>query len=94
MENTKHPITKKDFLNDLYLFYRYFITSNYASSVPAPHIKVLSRKLMELHEGVGKHRLAVSMPPRHILADSTPVLTANRGWITHGELEIGDKVSL
>lgn len=85
-------ITKKDFLNDLYLFYRLFIVSNYANSVPAPHIKTLSRKLMDLHNGTGKHRLAVSMPPRHPLDDSTPVYTINKGWITHGELEIGDCV--
>lgn len=55
--------TKKEFLNDLYLFYRYFIASNYPHSVPAPHIKTLSRKLMALKEGTGKSRLAVSMPP-------------------------------
>ena len=84
--------TKKEFLNDLYLFYRYFIASNYPHSVPAPHIKTLSRKLMALKEGTGKSRLAVSMPPRHKLADSTPILTANRGWTTHGDLKIGDYV--
>ena len=26
------------------------------------------------------------------IADSTPVLTSNRGWVTHGELKIGDYV--
>lgn len=26
------------------------------------------------------------------LADDTPMLTANRGWTTHGQLEVGDKV--
>ena len=26
------------------------------------------------------------------LADDTPMLTANRGWTTHGELEVGDQV--
>ena len=26
------------------------------------------------------------------LADSTPMLTANRGWTTHGELRVGDQV--
>lgn len=83
---------KKQFLNDLYLFYRYFIASNYTDSVPAPHIKILSRKLMELKEGKGKHRLAVSMPPRHPLKDTTPIYTSNRGWITHGEIKVGDKV--
>lgn len=85
-------LTKKDFLNDLYLFYRLFIASNYKDDVPAPHIKELSRKLMNLRNGVGKSRIAVSMPPRHKLADSTPVLTYNKGWITHGDLEIGDYV--
>lgn len=54
---------EKLFVNDLYLFYRYFIASNYPDSVPAPHIKELALKLMSLKEGTGKSRLAVSMPP-------------------------------
>lgn len=39
-------------------------------------------------------RLMIFMPPRHgkLLADSTPVLTANRGWTTHGDLRVGDRV--
>lgn len=85
-------LTKKDFLNDLYLFYRLFVASNYKESVPAPHIKTLSRKLMDLRNGVGKHRLAVSMPPRHPISKNTPIYTSNKGWITHGELQVGDKV--
>lgn len=85
-------LTKKDFLNDLYLFYRLFIASNYSDSVPAPHIKKLSRKLMDLRNGKGKHRLAVSMPPRHPISNDCPVKTLNKGWITHGELEVGDYV--
>lgn len=84
--------TKKDFLNDLYLFYRLFVASNYKESVPAPHIKTLSRKLMDLRNGVGKHRLAVSMPPRHPISNDCKVKTINRGWITHGELVVGDVV--
>lgn len=84
--------TKKDFLNDLYLFYRLFVASNYKESVPAPHIKTLSRKLMDLRNGVGKHRLAVSMPPRHPISNDCPVRTTNRGWVTHGELKVGDYV--
>ena len=71
--------TKKDFLNDLYLFYRLFIASNYKESVPAPHIKRLSRKLMDLRNGVGKHRLAVSMPPRH--SKSSMVTLAFPLWL-------------
>lgn len=86
-------VNEEDFLNDLYLFYRYFIASNYKNSVPAPHIKKLANKLMKLAlHGDDKHRLAVSMPPRHIASDSTPILTANRGWTTHGDLKIGDFV--
>ncbi len=39
-------------------------------------------------------RLMLFCPPRHgkELAHSTPVLTQNRGWTTHGELVVGDKV--
>lgn len=84
-------LEKKDFMNDLYLFYRYFIISQYDDAVPAPHIKKLSRYLMKLKLGGGKNRLAVSMPPRHKLADSTPILTTH-GWTTHGELKVGDYV--
>lgn len=80
------------FINDLYLFYRYFIASDYKDSVPAPHIKQLAHELMKLMVTDEYHRLAVSMPPRHLLADSTPILTHNRGWTTHGDLKIGDYV--
>ena len=80
------------FINDLYLFYRYFIASDYQNSVPAPHIKTLAHELMKLMVTDDYHRLAVSMPPRHLLADSTPILTHNRGWTTHGDLKIGDYV--
>lgn len=72
-------MNKKDFLNDLYLFYRLFIASNYKDSVPAPHIKKLSRKLMDLRTGNGKHRLAVSMPPRH--SKSSMVTLAFPLWL-------------
>lgn len=53
------------FINDLYLFYRYFVASDYANSVPAPHIKKLAHELMKLMVTDDYHRLAVSMPPRH-----------------------------
>ena len=51
------------FINDLYLFYRYFIASDYQNSVPAPHIKTLAHELMKLMVTDEYHRLAVSMPP-------------------------------
>ena len=70
---------KKIILNDLYLFYRYFIASQYSDSVPAPHIKKLSRKLMRLYDGEGKSRLAVSMPPRH--SKSSMVTLAFPLWL-------------
>jgi len=39
-------------------------------------------------------RLMIFMPPQtgKNLAHDTPVLTANRGWTTHGELRVGDDV--
>lgn len=82
---------KEKVKNDLYYFYRYFIASNYPNSVPAPHIKKLARKLMQLYRGESKPRLAVSMPPRHPIDKNTPVFTSN-GWKKHGDLKIGDYV--
>ena len=80
-----------EILNDLYLFYRVFITSKYETDVEAPHIDKLSEELTALTLGEYE-RLCVAMPPRHKLADSTPILTSNRGWTTHGDLKIGDYV--
>ena len=39
-------------------------------------------------------RLMLLMPPRHgkLLADDTPVFTTTRGWVTHGELRVGDRL--
>lgn len=65
--------------NDLYYFYRYFIASNYPNSVPAPHIKKLAEKLMQLYRGQSKSRLAVSMPPRH--SKSSMVTLAFPLWL-------------
>lgn len=74
------------------MFYQYFIASNYRDCVPAPHIRVLADKLMKLAlDGDGKHRLAVSMPPRHPISDDTPVFTSE-GWKCHGDLKVGDFV--
>ena len=52
-------------INDLYLFYRVFVASNFAENSPAPHIKKLSRELMKLYEGKEPtyKRLCVAMPP-------------------------------
>lgn len=36
--------------------------------------------------------LVVNMPPEHCAVLSTPVLTANRGWITAGEVAEGDSL--
>lgn len=76
---TSDNFTKDDFLEDLYLFYQYFVASNYPNCVPAPHIKKLSRKLMALTLGTGKSRLAVSMPPRH--SKSSMVTLAFPLWL-------------
>lgn len=55
---------KKEILNDLYLFYQYFVASKYSDNVDAPHIDQLSQKLTEVYLGEYK-RLCVAMPPRH-----------------------------
>lgn len=77
-------------VNNLYLFYRVIVASNFTENLPAPHIKKLSDELMKMYRG-DYHRLCVAMPPRHKLVHSTPVLTID-GWKTHGELEVGDYV--
>lgn len=72
-------VRKEDYLNNLYLFYRYFITRDYANPVPAPHIKSLADKLTMLKLDKGKNRLAVSMPPRH--SKSSMVTIAFPLWL-------------
>ena len=62
--------TKKEFLNDLYLFYRLFIVSNYQNSVPAPHIKTLSRKLMELTGRTHQIRVHMTSLNHSLIGDS------------------------
>lgn len=69
------------FINDLYLFYRYFVTRvRYKSKAkPAKHIKELSRHLMALKLGVLDKHLAVSMPPRH--SKSSMITLAYPLWL-------------
>lgn len=51
-----------EILNDLYLFYRVFITSNFNDDLEAEHIDLLSQQLTRLHLG-DVERLCVAMPP-------------------------------
>ena len=69
------------FLNDLYLFYRYFVAESQfgSNSKPAGHIKELSRHLMALKLGLLDKHLAVSMPPRH--SKSTMITLAYPLWL-------------
>lgn len=84
--------TKKRVMNDLYAFYLNFVVKLFNNEViPAPHVKKICVELMKMYLG-DYQKLSVSLPPRHKLGDSTPILTANRGWITHGDLNIGDYV--
>ena len=57
------------------------------------HIDLIAEHLEAVTAGQIK-RLLINMPPRYakLAADSTPILTANRGWVTHGELVVGDRV--
>ena len=57
----------------------------------------ICRRLEKFSEDVAERkspRLMLLMPPRHgkLVADSTPVITRDRGWITHGQLQVGDFV--
>ena len=93
MVGNNKSLTEKDYkkvVNDLYLFYRVFVGSKFSENLPAPHIKKLSKELMRMTKG-DYQRLCVSMPPRHKIGDSTPVLTTD-GWKTHKDLKIGDYV--
>lgn len=75
---------------NLYAFYRYYVARNFTENLPAKHIQALAGSLMEVYRG-DYHRLCVAMPPRHKLANSTPILTTD-GWKTHGELQVNDYV--
>lgn len=50
-------------VNDLYLFYRYFVASSFKQNLPAKHIKEISRELMRMYRG-DYQRLCVAQPPR------------------------------
>ena len=67
-----------EILNDLYLFYRVFITSKYETDVEAPHIDKLSEELTALTLGEYE-RLCVAMPPRH--SKSSMVTLAYPLWL-------------
>ena len=58
-----------------------------------PHHRKLAKIFTDVIEGK-KSRVIINIAPRmgKLLADETLVLTENRGWVTHGELVIGDKV--
>lgn len=52
-------------VNDLYVFYRVFVASNYKENQHAPHIKHISRYLMRQSLGDDEcKRLCISCPPR------------------------------
>lgn len=56
--------------------------------------RLIARKLQRFFEAVQRAespRLMIFLPPRHPLADSTPVFTP-KGWTTHGQLKPGDEV--
>ncbi|MBT9151355.1 MAG: hypothetical protein DDT40_01548 [candidate division WS2 bacterium] len=69
------------FLTDLYLFYQYYViqSKNKKKSVPAQHIKKLSRHLMALKAGILHKHLIVSIPPRH--SKSSMVTLAFPLWL-------------
>lgn len=67
-----------EIINDLYLFYRCFITANFKNDVEAPHIEKLAYELSKMYLGEYK-RLCVAMPPRH--SKSSMVTLAYPLWL-------------
>ena len=75
----KNPNYKK-VTNDLYLFYRYFVTRNFEENVPAPHIKKLAHALTRVtFDNKSKNRLCVNMPPQH--SKSSLITIAYTVWL-------------
>lgn len=94
-------------LNDLYKFYMYFVASRNKPLYPASHLEPIIDEITATVLGDEQPRLCISMPPRHLLADSTPVLVPKNwdesddvkageydgiAWKNHGDLEVGDYV--
>lgn len=65
-------------VNDLYVFYRIIVGSNFAENLPAPHIKSLSKELMKMYRG-DYRRLCVAMPPR--FSKSSMITLAYPLWL-------------
>ena len=66
--------------NNLYVFYRWFVVSNFEENITAPHIKNLAYKLMDLTNGkLGKSRIAIAMPPQH--SKSSLATVAYASWL-------------
>lgn len=56
-----------------------------------PHIQIIADHLEKLERGEIR-RLIINCPPQHgkAIACDTPMLTTNRGWVTAGEVVVGD----
>jgi len=69
------------FLDDLYLFYQFFVANEKFGKdrKPARHIKELTRHLMRLKLGLLDKHLCVSMPPRH--SKSSAITIAYPLWL-------------
>jgi len=76
--NEKTINNNKDVINDLYLFYRHFITSKFETNTHAPHIDKLSVELMKIKNNF-YNRLCVAMPPRH--SKSSMITLAYPLWL-------------
>ena len=76
-------VTQKEvetIVNDLYLFYRFFVGSKFKENLHAPHIKHISKSLMKQYLGDEDYsRLCISTPPRH--SKSSLVTIAYPLWL-------------
>lgn len=75
-------VARTDFRSYMQLMYPGYHDGRHVSQI---------RDALEAVERKDIDRLMLSVPPRHALADSTPILTT-LGWKTHGEIVVGDTV--
>lgn len=67
-------------VNNLYLFYRAFVSNNFERNVHAPHIQALANEITKLtFKDDYKNRLCVSMPPQH--SKSSLITVAYTVWL-------------
>ena len=92
-EAAKEVLARRRARENLHDFILYFRPDYIASDFSRGVCAAIDRFLVDMAQGK-RPILCLGAPPQHgkQYANSTPVLTANRGWVTHGEIVPGDIV--